>query len=37
MDHDQLKRMKDLEKQKRRVKKLVSNLALDKDILEELS
>jgi transposase-like protein len=35
MDRDQLKRLKELEKENRRLKKLVADLSLDKDILKE--
>jgi hypothetical protein len=35
MDRDQLKRLKDLEKENKRLKKLVADLSLDKDILKE--
>lgn len=35
MDRDQLKRLKDLKKENRRLKKLVADLALDRDILKE--
>ena len=32
MDRDQLKRLKDLEKENRRLKKLVADLFLDKEV-----
>jgi len=35
MDRDELKRLKELEKENARLKKLVADLTLDKDILEE--
>ena len=35
MDRDQLKRLKELEQQNARLKKLVAELTLDKDILKE--
>lgn len=35
MDRDQLQRLKDLEKENKRLKKLVADLSLDKDILTE--
>ena len=35
LDHDQAKRLKALEKENTRLKKLVVDLALDKDILQE--
>jgi transposase-like protein len=35
MDRDQLKRLKDLETENARLKKLVADLSLDKDILKE--
>ena len=35
MRRDQLKRLKELEKQNARLKKLVAELSLDKDILQE--
>ena len=35
MDRDQLQRLKDLEKKNKRLKKLVADLSLDKDILTE--
>ena len=35
MNVDQFKRLKELEKENARLKKLVAELALDKDILEE--
>ena len=35
MDRDQLKRLKELEKENRRLKKPVADLSLDKDILKE--
>lgn len=35
MDRDELKRLKDLEKENARLKKLVADLTLDKDILKE--
>ena len=35
MDRDPLKRLKDLEKENKRLKKLVADLSLDKDILKE--
>jgi hypothetical protein len=35
MDRDQLKRLKDLEKENKRLKKLARDLSLDKDILKE--
>jgi len=35
MDREQLKRLKGLEKENRRLKKLVADLSLDKDILKE--
>ena len=35
MDRDQLKRLKELEKENRRLKKLVADLSLDRDILKE--
>ena len=35
MDRDELKRLKELEKENARLKKLVADLALDKDILKE--
>ena len=35
MRRDQLKRLKELEKQNTRLKKLVAELSLDKDILQE--
>ncbi len=36
MHRDQLKRLKELEKQNARLKKLVAELSLDKDILQEV-
>lgn len=35
MRRDQLKRLKELEKENARLKKLVADLSLDKDILQE--
>lgn len=35
MDRDEAKRLKELEKENARLKKLVADLTLDKDILEE--
>ena len=35
MDKDEVKRLKELEKENARLKKLVADLSLDKDILEE--
>jgi transposase-like protein len=35
IDRDKLKRLKELEKENKRLKKLVADLALDKDILKE--
>ena len=35
MDRDQLKRLKDLKKENKRLKKLFADLSLDKDILKE--
>ena len=35
MDRGQLKRLKELEKENRRLKKLVADLSLDRDILKE--
>jgi hypothetical protein len=35
MDRDQLKRLKELEKENRRLKKLIAEQALDIDILKE--
>jgi len=35
MDRDQLKRLQDLETENARLKKLVADLSLDKDILKE--
>jgi hypothetical protein len=35
IDRDQLKRLKDLEKENKRLKKLARDLSLDKDILKE--
>lgn len=35
MDRDEAKRLKDLEKENARLKKLVADLTLDKDILKE--
>ena len=35
MDRDQLKRLKNLEKENKRLKKIVADLSLDKDILKE--
>ena len=35
MDKDEVKRLKELEKENARLKKLVAELSLDKDILEE--
>ena len=37
MDRDQLKRLKELEKENRRLKKLVAEQALDIDILKEVA
>ena len=37
MDRDQLKRLKDLEKENARLKKLVADQALDLDILKEVA
>lgn len=35
MDKDEVKRLRELEKENARLKKLVADLSLDKDILEE--
>ena len=35
MDKDEVKRLRELEKENARLKKLVAELSLDKDILEE--